>query len=160
PWTPNGQSGDTFDPKVQREHNFAIVDEADNIFIDEARTPLIIAAPTRPATPEESVVYHWANRVGQAMVRDKHFTLDEKKQKIELPAERRGVVRSHTPPVAPPSHAMDKLHDHTERPLHAPFRSRRDQHYMVEKGKVVIIDESPGRRMPDRHWREGLHQAV
>jgi preprotein translocase subunit SecA len=160
PWTPNGQTGEPFDPKVQREHHYAIVDEADNIFIDEARTPLIIAAPTRPATPEESVVYYWANRVAQAMVRDKHFTLDEKKQKIELTDEGRQVVRYANPPVGPHSHAMDKLHEHIERGLHAHFRFRRDQHYMIEKGKVVIIDEYTGRRMPDRHWREGLHQAV
>ena len=46
---------------MQRGHHFALVDEADNIFIDEARTPLIIASPTRAATPEEAVVYHWAD---------------------------------------------------------------------------------------------------
>jgi preprotein translocase subunit SecA len=161
PWTAlNGQYAQPLDPKVQREHNYAIVDEADNIFIDEARTPLIISAPTRPATPEEQVVYTWADRIAKAMVRDKHFTLDEKKQKIELTEEGRQVVRYANPPVGPHSHAMDKLHEHVERGLHAHFRFRRDQHYMVEKDKVVIIDEYTGRRMPDRHWREGLHQAV
>jgi len=160
PWTPNGQYQQALDPKVQREHHYAIVDEADNIFIDEARTPLIIAAPTRPATPEEAIVYQWADRIAQTMVRDKHFTLDEKKQKIELTEEGRQVVRYSNAPVGPHSHAMDKLHEHIERGLHAHFRFRRDQHYMIEKGKVVIIDEYTGRRMPDRHWREGLHQAV
>jgi preprotein translocase subunit SecA len=161
PWTAaNGQFAQPLDPKVQREHNFAIVDEADNIFIDEARTPLIIAAPTRPATPEESLVYGWADQIAKGMVRDKHFTLDEKKQKIELTEEGRTVVRYSNPPVGPHSHAMDKLHEHIERGLHAHFRFRLDQHYMIEKGKVVIIDEYTGRRMPDRHWREGLHQAV
>src|SRR5262245_5381025 len=55
---------------------------------------------------------------------------------------------------------MDKLHEHIERAIHAHHRFRRDQHYMVEGDKVVIIDEFTGRRMPDRHWREGLHQAV
>jgi preprotein translocase subunit SecA len=160
PWTANGSSSQPLDPRNQREHNYAIVDEADNIFIDEARTPLIIAAPTRMATPEESVVYHWANQVGQNMVRDKHYTLDEKKQKVELTDEGRQVARYSNPPVGPHSHAMDKLHEHIERALHSHFRFRRDQHYMLEKGKVVIIDEYTGRRMPDRHWREGLHQAV
>src|SRR5213078_1744344 len=58
------------------------------------------------------------------------------------------------------SHAMDKLHEHVERALHAHYRFRRDQHYMIKDEKVVIIDESTGRPMPDRHWREGLHQAV
>jgi preprotein translocase subunit SecA len=160
PWTSNGQFDQPLDPKVQREHNFAIVDEADNIFIDEARTPLIISAPTRPATEEETVVYTWADKLAANMVRDRHFTLDEKKQKIELTEEGRQLVRYSNPPVGPHSHAMDKLHEHVERGLHAHFRFRLDQHYMIEKDKVVIIDEYTGRRMPDRHWREGLHQAV
>jgi preprotein translocase subunit SecA len=55
---------------------------------------------------------------------------------------------------------MDKLHEHVERGIQAHHRFRRDQHYMIEDDKVVIIDEYTGRRMPDRHWREGLHQAV
>jgi preprotein translocase subunit SecA len=161
PWTASsGQFTQPLDPKVQREHHYAIVDEADNIFIDEARTPLIISAPTRLATPDEQVVYHWADRIAKTMVRDQHFTLDEKKQKIELTELGKEVARYANPPVGPHSHAMDKLHEHIERALHAHFRFRRDQHYMIEKGKVVIIDEYTGRRMPDRHWREGLHQAV
>ena len=160
PWTVNGQYNQALDPKVQGDHNYAIVDEADNIFIDEARTPLIISAPTRPATEEEQVVYKWADQIGKHMVRDRHFTLDEKKQKIELTDEGLEIARYANPPTGPHSHAMDKLHEHIERTLHAHFRFRRDQHYMIEKDKVVIIDEFTGRRMPDRHWREGLHQAV
>jgi preprotein translocase subunit SecA len=160
PWTTNHNYSVPLDPKVQREHHFAIVDEADNIFIDEARTPLIISAPTRPATAEEAIVYHWADNIAKNMTRDKEFTLDEKKQKIELTDEGRQIVRYGNAPVGPHSHAMDKLHEHIERGLHANHRFRRDQHYMIEKDKVVIIDEYTGRRMPDRHWREGLHQAV
>jgi preprotein translocase subunit SecA len=160
-WGGNGANNRPLDPKVQRaEHHFALVDEADNIFIDEARTPLIIANPTRPATPEEQVVYHWANKLALEMQRDQQFTFDEKKQKIELTDEGRQVARWSNPPTGPHSHAMDKLHEHIERALQAHYRFRRDQHYMLEKGKVVIIDEFTGRRMPDRHWRDGLHQAV
>ncbi len=160
PWQPNFEGSRPMDPKVQREHNFALVDEADNIFIDEAKTPLIIAGMTRQATPEEQVVYHWANGIAQKMARDLHFTHDEKKQKIELTDEGKQVVRWSNPPFGEHSHAMDKLHEHVERALHANHRFRRDQHYLVEGEKVVIIDESTGRRQPDRHWREGLHQAV
>src|SRR5262249_30309479 len=93
PWTSaNGEYSQPLDPKVQREHNFAIVDEADSIFIDEAKTPLIISAPTRPAAEEESVVYVWADKIAKVMIRDKHFTLDDKKQKIELTEEGRQVI--------------------------------------------------------------------
>jgi preprotein translocase subunit SecA len=161
PWVNTGPFTKPMDPRVQRAvHHFALVDEADNIFIDEARTPLIIAAPTRQATDEESVVYHWADGVARDMVRDVHFTLDEKKQKIELTDAGLQQVRWSNPPVGPHSHAMDKLFEHVERALHAHFRFRLDQQYMIEKDKIVIIDEYTGRRMPDRHWREGLHQAV
>src|SRR5207302_10493037 len=86
-WSGQGQSSQPLDPKVQREHHFALVDEADNIFIDEARTPLIISAPTRPATEEEQVVYKWADRLARQMRLNQHFTLDDKKQKIELSEE-------------------------------------------------------------------------
>jgi preprotein translocase subunit SecA len=159
PWV-GGPFTRPLDPRVQRTHNFALVDEADNIFIDEARTPLIISAPTRPASPEEQVVYKWADHLAEGMKRDRHFTLDEKKQKIELTEEGLQLTRWSNPPVGPHSHAMDKLFEHVERAIQARHRFRRDQHYMVEKEKVVIIDEFTGRRMPDRHWREGLHQAV
>jgi len=159
-WTSNGQYDRPLDPKVQREHHYALVDEADNIFIDEARTPLIISGMTRQATPEEQVVYVWANQLAKDMARDKHYRLDEKKQKVELMEEGKALARWSNPPVGPHSHAMDKLHEHIERAIQAHHRFRLDQHYMIEKDKIVIIDEFTGRRMPDRHWREGLHQAV
>src|SRR5438309_8277649 len=156
---PTGQSKQP-DVKLQRDHHFALVDEADNIFIDEARTPLIIATATRQAAPEETVVYHWADLLARQMVRDQHFYLDEKKTKLELSDEDRTMVRWSNPPVGPHSTALDKLHEHVERALHAHYRFRRDQHYMVHEEKVVLIDEFTGRSQPDRHWQEGLHQAV
>ena len=159
-WSGNGQPAGPLDQKVQREHYYAIVDEADSILIDEARTPLIISTATREATAEESVAYVWADALAQRMEMHRHFTLDHKKQKIELTEEARQLARWSNPPSGKHSHAMDKLHEHIERALQAHHRFRRDQHYMLEKEKVVIIDEFTGRRMPDRHWREGLHQAV
>jgi preprotein translocase subunit SecA len=161
-WTGgNGQYNRPLDPKVQREHHYALVDEADNIFIDEAKTPLIIAQATRLATEEEQVVYHWADKLAKQMTRDQHFYLDEKKHhKVELTEEGKTLVRYSNPPVGEHSHAMDKLHEHVERAIHANHRYRLDQHYLIEEDKIVIIDEYTGRRMPDRHWREGLHQAV
>jgi preprotein translocase subunit SecA len=160
PWINSGAFYKPLDPKVQRGHHFALVDEADNIFIDEAKTPLIIAAPTRLATEEETIVYRWANQLSPSMQFDLHFTYDIKKQKLELTDEGKQLARWSNPPAGPHSHAMDKLFEHIERSLQAYYRFKRDQHYMVEDDKVVIIDESTGRRMPDRHWRDGLHQAV
>jgi preprotein translocase subunit SecA len=157
-WTPGAPQ--KMDPRVQRELHYAIVDEADSICIDEARTPLIISAPTRMASPEEQVVYHWANKLALNMRRTTHFTIDQKKDKVELTEQGRQDIRYSNPPTGQHSHAMDKLHEAVERALHAHYRFVRDHHYMVVKDKVVIVDESTGRPMPDRHWREGLHQAV
>jgi preprotein translocase subunit SecA len=160
-WSPDPTAAVAMDPRIQRDLNFAIVDEADSIFIDEARTPLIIGMPTREASPEEAAVYHWANDLVKRFRRDEHYTFDEKKDKIELTEGGRQLARYSNPPVGEHSHAMDKLHEHLERSVQAVYRYVRDQHYMVNsEKKIVIIDEFTGRPQPDRHWRDGLHQAV
>jgi preprotein translocase subunit SecA len=148
------------DPRIQRDLNFAFVDEADSVFIDEARTPLIIASPTRPATPEECVVYLWADALARRFLWNVHFTFDPKKDKIELTEAGKQEVRWSNPPSGEHSHAFDKLFEHIERACHSHYRYVLDQHYMIHEGKIVIVDEYTGRPMPDRHWRDGLHQAV
>ncbi len=147
---------------MQRPHHFALVDEADNIFIDEARTPLIISQETRPATSDEQTPFRWADDLARRMAPNEHFTFDQKKQKLELTGVGRQLMRYSNPPAigGGESSAMDKLQERVEQALQAHHRFRRDQHYMIEKDKVVIIDEFTGRKMPDRQWRDGLHQAV
>jgi len=160
-WAPWFGGGAPNDNRVQRELNYAIVDEADSIFVDEARTPLIIANPTRPATPDEQQVYLWADRVVQTLQRDEHYRLDLKKEKIELTDAGRHLVRYSNPPTGEHASAMDKLLEAIEKGLHAYHRFSKDHHYLVNgENKIIIIDESTGRPMPDRHWRDGLHQAV
>ncbi len=158
PWFGGGSGAP--DGRVQRELNYAIVDEADSIFVDEARTPLIIANPTRPASPEEQVVYLWAEGLAKTMTAE-HFKFDPKKDKLELTDAGRQTVRYSNPPTGEHATAMDKLIESMEKALQAHHRFNRDHHYMVNgEQKIVIIDESTGRAMPDRHWRDGLHQAV
>jgi len=156
----NGQVAQASDPRTQRDFNYAIVDEADSILIDEARTPLIISTASRPASKEEAVVFYWADKIARQSRFGEHFTVDLKKQKIELTEGGRHLARYSNPPTGEHSKAMDKLFEAVERAIFAHVRYRLDQHYMVHESKIVIIDEYTGRRMPDRHWREGLHQAV
>jgi preprotein translocase subunit SecA len=162
PWVPGSVYSTPEDANVQRPHHFALVDEADNIFIDEARTPLIISQETRPASKEEQVVFLWADALAKRMALNEHFEFDQKKQKLELNGAGKQLMRYSNPPAVGggESSAMDKLQERVEQALQAHHRFRRDQHYMLEKGKVIIIDEFTGRRMPDRQWRDGLHQAV
>ena len=120
-------TGQEYGRKIPRfsAHHYSLVDEADNIFIDEARTPLVIGMGTRPAS-EESVVYKWADNSPREMIRDQHFYLDEKKRKVDF-----GLLAATwfllNPPFGQHSHAMDKLHEHVRR-LHANYRFRLDQH--------------------------------
>ena len=96
------------------------------------------------------------------MKRDEHFTFDVKKDKIELTDAGRQLVR-YSEPADRRARARrwTSCIEHVERRLHAHYRFRRDQHYMIStRSKIVIIDECTGRPMPDRHWRDGLHQAV
>ncbi len=159
-WTPGAAGVSGVSPPVQRGHHFALVDEVDSIFIDEARTPLIIANPTRLATPDEQVVHLWADRLARQMQADEHFSWDQVKHKMELTLAGKQLARWADPPCGPYEHAMDKMEENLEKALMAHYRFRRDQHYMVDNGKVVIIDEYTGRSMPDRQWQKGLHQAV
>ncbi|GIW81177.1 MAG: protein translocase subunit SecA 2 [Gemmatales bacterium] len=160
PWSGDSCQSSRRSPLVQRGHYFALVDEADNIFIDEARTPLIIANAPGPASAAEQMVFRWADAVARECVRNVHFFYDEKKQTIHLTHEGLQKLRWSNPPMGPNTPAMDKLREHLEHALYAHYRFHRDQHYLIENDKVEIIDEFTGRRMPDRHWREGLHQAV
>jgi preprotein translocase subunit SecA len=160
PWLP-GVGAAKMDPRVQRPLHYAIVDEADSIFVDEAKTPLIIANPTRLAEPEERVIYEWADRVARGMTRDEHFTYDVKKDKLELTDGGRKLVRYSEPPSGKHAKAMDKLIEAVEKALQAHYRFTRNHQYLVStEQKIVIIEEGTGRPMPDRHWRDGLHQAV
>lgn len=160
-WAPWFGAVGPADPRVQRGLHYAIVDEADSIFVDEARTPLIIANPTRLATPEEQIVYLWADKVARDMRRDEHFRIDLKKDKVELLDAGRYLVRYSGMPTGEHAHAVDKMIEAVERSLHAYHRFARDHHYMISKeNKIVLIDEGTGRPMPDRHWRDGLQQAV
>lgn len=155
-----GNSTTTKTSYVQRGHYYALVDEADNVFIDEARTPLIISGQVRPATPEEQVIYLWADDLVQRMESGQHFIYNPQLQKLELTALGKHLVRYSNPPSGPHGDALDKLHEAMEQAIQAHHRFKLNEQYLVDKNKIVIIDEFTGRRMPDRHWRDGLHQAV
>ena len=150
------------DEKVQRELFYAIVDEADSILIDEARTPLIISGPS-----EENVdVYYIADAIVRQLTKDKHFEVDEKTKTAVLTDE---GIRKVEEIVSNMTGLKDfNLYDPKFSDLlHAIIQSLRAHHlfkkdvdYVVKNGKVVIVDEFTGRIMPGRRWSDGLHQAV
>src|SRR6202789_3020592 len=141
---------------VQREHNFAIVDEVDSILIDEARTPLIISG----ASEESTDTYYVVDRVIPRLKAEEHYTIDEKMRTVSLTED--GVTRVEQ------LLGVENLYDprnilllhHANQGLRAHTLFKRDVDYVVKDAQVVIVDEFTGRLMPGRRWSDGLHQAV
>lgn len=141
---------------VQRELNYAIVDEVDSILIDEARTPLIISGPAEKST----ALYYNINRIIPQLKPETHYTKEEKSRTVALTED--GVTRTEK------LLGVDNLYDprqidilhHVQQALRAHVLFKRDVDYIVKDGKVIIVDEFTGRLMPGRRYSEGLHQAL
>ncbi len=150
---------------VQRDLNYAIVDEVDSILIDEARTPLIISGPGETASEK----YQQINEIIPRLRVEEHYDLDEKNRSVTLTEEGmesaqdllagRGLLGGDGANLYDPVN-LETLHI-LQQCLRAHALYNRDQHYMVaDDGKVMIIDEFTGRALPGRRWSDGLHQAV
>ncbi len=141
---------------VQREFNFAIVDEVDSILIDEARTPLIISGPSEESTDK----YYRINQIIPRLKKDIDYNVDEKSRTVVLTEE--GIARVENllkiQNLFEPGN-IDTLH-HVNQALKAHTLFRRDVDYLVNEGQVVIVDEFTGRVMPGRRYSDGLHQAL
>lgn len=140
----------------QRDHFYAIVDEIDSILIDEARTPLIISAPTT----ESENLYAVFSKVAERMEKDIDFTVDEKFRAITLTdagiekAEKiLGVGNIYT------EKGIKYVH-HLETAVRAKALFELNKEYVIKEGEIIIVDEFTGRLQPGRRWSEGLHQAV
>ena len=142
--------------KVQRGHNFAIVDEVDSILIDEARTPLIISGRLADA----AAMYYKFSSIVRTLQRDVDYEVDESKR-IVFPTEA-GVEKVEK------ELGLDNLYDSVQQnlvhqlsvALKAKELYRRDKDYIVDSGEVKIVDEFTGRVLEGRRWSEGIHQAV
>jgi preprotein translocase subunit SecA len=153
----------------QRGLQYAIVDEVDSILIDEARTPLIISGPAEDSTE----LYRKMNEIPPLLKRQARedsegdFWVDEKQHQVHISEEgheraedileRRGLLAAGESLYAPQNIIL--MH-HLNAALRAHYLFHRDQHYVVQNGEIIIVDEFTGRLMPGRRWSEGLHQAV
>jgi preprotein translocase subunit SecA len=164
--------------RVSRGLNFAIVDEVDSILIDEARTPLIISGQAEDHTELyvriNAVVPQLKKQIGEAdprtgegVIEPGDFTVDEKTHQVYLTEaghEKAEEVLSKAGLLAEGASLYDpaniSLMHHVYAALRAHHLYNRDQHYVVQNGEVVIVDEFTGRLMTGRRWSDGLHQAV
>ncbi|OGD94467.1 preprotein translocase subunit SecA [Candidatus Curtissbacteria bacterium RIFCSPLOWO2_02_FULL_42_37] len=140
---------------AQRGHHFVIVDEADSILIDEARTPLIISAPSFQATDK----YYQFAKLVEELSSATDYVIDEKLKTANLTEhgirkveKRLGVENLYEKDFA-------AIH-HIQQALRAKTLFAKDRDYVVKDGEIIIVDEFTGRLMPGRRWSEGLHQAI
>jgi preprotein translocase subunit SecA len=148
--------------RVQRGHHFAIVDEVDNVLIDEARTPLIISGPS-------SGELEWYGKMAQIVkqLKPEDYEVNEKDKNVSITEI--GLARVEQmlgQPLMDPDRPEDvtpqqaRLRGYLEQALRAQHLFKRNKEYLVQAGKVVIVDDFTGRLMPGRRWSDGLHQAV
>ena len=146
----------SLDQMVQRDLNYAIVDEVDNILIDEARTPLIISGQGQESTDHYVRFAKWAPRLkpeADYTVEEKTRTVILTEAGIEKIEQLAGVKNIYDPENV-------ELTRYMENAIKAHIIFKRDKDYIVKDGEVVIVDEFTGRQMPGRRYSEGLHQAI
>lgn len=164
--------------RVQRGLNYAIVDEVDSILIDEARTPLIISGQAEDHTALylaiNKLVPHLSRqegeadpRTGEGVIKPGDFTVDEKSHQVfltEAGHEKAETLLAQAGLLPEGASLYDPANITLMHHLYAGLRARhlfhRDQHYVVQNGEIVIVDEFTGRLMTGRRWSDGLHQAV
>ena len=145
---------------LQRPYWFALVDEADNVLIDEARTPLIIASPPGEAQAAEQALFRFAARAAETLEPNEDFEQDVRKHSCELLGRGRSRVRALDRPAELDSTSLLEIYDAVERACKARQFYTLDRQYVVREGKILIIDEFTGRAAEGRTWKDGIHQAV
>jgi preprotein translocase subunit SecA len=146
----------TLEEYVQREFNYAIVDEVDSILIDEARTPLIISGSSEESTDK----YYKINQIIPRLKKDVDYSIEEKSKTVVLTEEGVAHVEGflNVQNLYEPRN-IEIVH-HVNQALRAHTLFRRDVDYLVKDGEVIIVDEFTGRVMPGRRYSDGLHQAL
>ena len=141
---------------TQHTHHYAIVDEIDSILIDEARTPLIISAPSQ----ESSDMYAKFASTAESLIEGEDYTVDEKQRAIALTED--GITKAENMLNISNIYSVEgmKYVHHLETAVKAKALFIREREYVVRDGEVIIVDEFTGRMQPGRRWSDGIHQAV
>ncbi len=152
--------GAASDQPVQRDLHFMLVDEADSILIDEARTPLIISALPGEDEQIAAEAYRWAAEVSPQFVEDDHYEYDHDERDVDLSLAGRQLVRGLPKPSAMDRLPLSTIYEYVQRSIKVKREMFRDRHYVIRDGEIVIVDEFTGRLAEGRKWRAGIHQAV
>jgi preprotein translocase subunit SecA len=156
---------DSGDEVVMRGMHFCLVDEADSILIDEARTPLIIGSIEDTVRDQIVETYRWAALHAAEFELDEHFTIDPDSKRYELTSRGRQKVRALPKRDLVRTVGLVDLYEYTERAVKVYREFLLDRQYVVRMGdkgveEIVIVDEFTGRLAEGRKWRDGIHQAI
>ena len=146
------------DRLVQRGLNFAIVDEADSVLVDEAITPLIISGPA--PNPEQTEAFRQAADIVVHLNQDTDYRVNARYREVELTNEGKARLADMAETYGNIWQGARRREEIATKALVAKELYSLDKQYVIDDGKVVIVDDFTGRLMPDRSWRDGLHQAV
>lgn len=147
------------EPLVQRGNYFALIDEADSVLIDEARTPLIIGL-IQPNDAASVNLFRWSNRATNQLESEVDYVYEPKKRSAYLTDQGCRKVLLLPKPSLLDSIDTERIYKQVEQSLVARFGFLRDRDYVVVNDEVVIVDESTGRMMEGRKWQDGLHQSI
>jgi len=153
-----GADAKAMDRFVQRGLHCAIVDEADSILVDEAVTPLIISGLA--SNPEQTEAFRQAAEIAHVLEPDGDYRVDSRYREVELTDRGMARVASLAEPLGGLWRGVRRREEMVVQALTAEELYLLDKHYIIDDEKVVIVDEFTGRLMPDRNWRDGLHEAV
>ena len=155
----NGKQDLVSEP-VQRGHNFMLVDEADSILIDEARTPLIVSSIPDEVAKASMALYRWCSAHCSQFELNEHYELKPKTKQLDLMADGRRLVRKLPKPELLNQTPVLDIYEQMEQAIYVDQNYFRDRHYIVRDNEIVIVDEFTGRLAEGRKWRAGIHQAI
>ncbi len=145
---------------VLRELSFVLVDEADSILIDEARTPLIVSGNNDGPSSTRLAMFRWAAEIARALRAETDFTLDPARRSVDLQPKGRESIRRAAKPEELVSIPYFSLYEQVTLAVTVDHFYFPDRHYVVRDGEIVIVDEFTGRLAEGRRWRSGIHQAI
>ncbi len=160
-WHGGGAAESAASRPVHRKPHFLLIDEADSILIDDARTPLIISSAEDGSTHDQQMsLYSWSARNAPAFEEDMEYWYDRERRKVDLTPEGTAMVRQVAKPPEMDGVGLLEMYDFVERAIQV-FRDYKcDRDYVVREGEIVIVDEATGRISEGRRWSRGIHQAI
>jgi preprotein translocase subunit SecA len=160
PWTGSSTGRAAVPGVVQRPPNFILVDEADSLLIDEARTPLILSGGPPASAGVTAAGCRWGASIADQFFEREHYEFDDQRRRVSLIAVGREKLRSRPAPRELDGLKMFELYEFVERAILVSQNYHRDRQYVVRDGEVVIVDEFTGRISEGRRWQAGIHQAI